>query len=103
MPDIKLAILLILCIIAAVIFLLPVILGKDDVQSEKKYIVIPIDADTENIELITREIVLKAIEYYDNAGIILLDMGATEEQLIIFDKIVGDAAEYKIISAKKTQ
>lgn len=101
MADTLLLILLIFCIVVAVIFLLPVIFEKDIPESSKKCIVIPIDKDTENIELIARDIALKAAQYYDNITIILLDFGASKEQLIIFDKIIDGSAEYKVISAKK--
>jgi ATP-dependent helicase/DNAse subunit B len=98
MPDSRVIFLLMFCIFTAVIFLWSVICEKNENVGTEKYVIIPVARDTENIELIAREIVLKAAEYYNNAKIIVYDMGASEEQLLIFRMAVGNTVPYEVIT-----
>lgn len=97
MEKIQLFYVLLLCVSVAVVFILGIIFERSQSGRTVHLIILPIEKETENIELIAREILARAEEKNEKTIVIIYDMGASDEQLLIFDKIAGNSLEYIVV------
>ena len=97
MEKIQLLYALFLCIGATVLFILGVISERSQKSVTLHLMILPISKETQNIELIARNILIKAEEYSEETFVIIYDKGASDEQLLIFDKIEGDSLDYVVV------
>lgn len=97
MEKIQLLYALFLCIGATVLFILGVIAERSQKRPTLHLLILPISKETQNIELIARNILIKAEEYSEETLVIIYDKGASEEQLLIFDKIAGKSLDYVVV------
>ncbi|MGN0552741.1 MAG: hypothetical protein ACI4I1_05120 [Oscillospiraceae bacterium] len=97
MEKIQLLYVLLLCVSVAVVFILGIIFERSQSGRTVHLIILPIEKETENIELIAREILARAEEKNEKTIVIIYDMGASDEQLLIFDKIAGNSLEYIVV------
>lgn len=97
MEKIQLLYALFLCIGATVLFILGVIAERSQKRPTLHLLILPISKETQNIELIARNILTKAEEYSEETLVIIYDKGASEEQLLIFDKIAGKSLDYVVV------
>lgn len=102
MEKIQLLSALLICVSAAAVFLCGVFFGRTQACSRLHIVVIPIDKETRNIELIARELLIDAEKRPEKTFAIIIDNGADPEQLLIFDKIVGESIEYVILKKVDT-
>ena len=101
MEKIQLLYVLLLCVSAAVVFILGIIFERSQLGSSIHLIILPVGKETQNIELIAREILARAEEVAEKTIVIIYDMGASDEQLLIFDKIAGNCLEYIVVKENK--
>ena len=94
MEKIQLLYVLLLCIAAAAVFIMGIIFESG---RSIHLIILPVGKETQNIELIAREILARAEERAEKTIVIIYDMGANDEQLLIFDKIAGNSLEYIVV------
>lgn len=98
MLEIKLTVLFLVCLTAALIFLLIII--KDDYidsSDRKSYFILPIAANTDNIEIIIRNVVFKAFEYYDDPYVVFVDYGASDDVKEIINVLMRNFENYTVI------
>ncbi len=101
MVEIKLVLLFIFCIVSSAVFLICVIRSKVNPCGNPPCLIVPVTADMENIEIIVREVILKAAVNYKAVRFILLDYGADKEQFFIFDKAVNGMVDYCIVKSER--
>ena len=97
MEKIQLLYVLLLCTVTAAVFILGIIFERSQSGSSVHLIILPIGKETQNIELVAREILVRAEESTEKTVVMIYDMGASAEQLLIFEKIVGDRLEYVVV------
>ncbi len=97
MEKIQLLYVLLLCIAAAAVFIMGIIFERSQSVRSIHLIILPVGKETQNIELIAREILARAEERAEKTIVIIYDMGANDEQLLIFDKIAGNSLEYIVV------
>lgn len=97
MEKIQLLYALFLCIGATVLFILGVIAERSQKRPTLHLLILPISKETQNIELIARNILTKAEEYSEETLVLIYDKGASDEQLLIFDKIAGKSLDYVVV------
>ena len=97
MEKIQLLNALFLCLAATAVFLFAVILERSQKTHRLHLLIIPIGKETQKIELIAREILARAEECSEKTLVVIIDKGASEEQLLIFDKIAGKILDYVIV------
>lgn len=99
MLEIKLTVLFLVCLTAALIFLL-IIIKYDYIDSSdrKSYFILPIAANTDNnIEIIIRNVVFKAFEYYDDPYVVFVDYGASDDVKEIINVLMRNFGNYSVI------
>ena len=97
MEKIQLLNTLFLCLAAAAVFILGIISERSQNRVTLHLLILPIGKETQNIELIAREILCRAEEFSEETLVVIYDKGANSEQLQIFDKIVGESLDYVVI------
>lgn len=97
MEKIQLLYALFLCIGATVLFILGVISERAQKNITLHLMILPVSKETQNIELIARNILTQAEEYSGETFVVIYDKGASEEQLLIFDKIAGESLDYVVV------
>lgn len=97
MEKLQLLSALLICVSAAAVYLCGVLFGRTQSCSRLHIVVVPIDKKTRNIELAARELLIDAEKRPERTFVIIIDDGADPEQLVIFDKIVGERIEYVIL------
>lgn len=100
MEKIQLLYVLFLCMFAASVFIMGIIFERAQSPEYPHLIFLSIGKDTENIEMTAREILAFSKQNGDGIIVVLFDLGATAEQLLIFDKIIGESLDYIILKEK---
>lgn len=100
MEKIQLLYVLFLCMFAAAVFIMGIIFERAQSPEYPHLVFLPIGKDTENIEMIAREILAFSKQNSDGIIVVLFDLGTTAEQLLIFDKIIGESLDYMILREK---
>lgn len=85
---------------AASVFIMGIIFERAQSPEYPHLIFLSIGKDTENIEMTAREILAFSKQNGDGIIVVLFDLGATAEQLLIFDKIIGESLDYIILKEK---
>lgn len=97
MEKIQLLNTLFLCLAATAVFILGIISERSQKRCRLHLMILPIGKETQNIELIARQILIQAEECSEETLVIIYDKGASEEQLLIFDKIAGKSLDYVVV------
>ena len=64
-------------------------------------ILLPVGKDTSDIEFVVRECVYKAAEEYPETVTLLCDLGADEDTLRIFEKLMQFSCSYYIVDHRR--
>lgn len=97
MLEIKLIFLLCICAAFAGLFLIYAFNCSLCKSTSEIYITVSADSSTENIEDIVRGVIFRSAEYCCNVEVILIDYGADDEIIEIFQKMLDNKYSYKIL------
>ncbi len=100
MLEIRLLSLLIICVATLVIG--GIIAVRSYKNCGKCCIVIPVTADSENIELVLRETALKFVRAYPETEVLLINFSADPEKILICERLLGNSCKYSVINSEKT-
>ena len=90
------------CIIFSAVFVPLVIKYSNNypTKCKKPLLIVPMGKNSEDAEIIFREIIFYAAYLYCDIDIVVADFGTDKEILEIFDKLMTDFHEYKVIRVK---
>lgn len=74
---------------------------KSIVQKPNVILIIPVTENTEDMEFIVRNCVYRFAEEYPETMVILINFGAKEEDIRIFEKLMEYSCRYKIINSEE--
>lgn len=100
MLEIKLIAVFAVC--TAFLLIYGIISVKSVCKSGNKFkicIVMPVGADTADIEFLVRSCIYRAAEEYPEAAAVLYDMGAKDETIRIFERLMQYKCRYYVVNS----
>lgn len=104
MLEIKLIVIFSVC--TAFLLIYGIISVKSVCKAENKFkicIMLPVGADTADIEFLVRSCVYRAAEEYPEAVAVLYDMGAREETIRIFERLMQHKCRYYVVNSQDSK
>lgn len=104
MLEIKLLAIFVLCILfLAIGCVIAVKSAGKAAESPKIVIMLPVNANTQDVEFIVRNYIYKAAEQYPETAVILCNYGAGEETVRIFEKLMKNFCKYYVADGENSE
>lgn len=104
MLEIKLLTIFVLCILfLAAVGVIAVKSAEKSAGSPKIIIMLPVNANTQDVEFVVRNYIYKTAEQYPETAVILCNYGAEEETVRIFEKLMDGVGKYYVTDVQNSE